>query len=107
MKNETYHAIHSMSYRDGSDQGGCYVAYSKDLELLKKVFENKIKKNVLSDIASGDMGECMEVVENTETSFIFENNTWRYEYSISQNVNLKILEESDLLDEYFMETYIL
>ena len=49
--------------------------------------------------------EC-EIVENTETTFIYENDTWRYEYCISENVKFRIVEESDLLDEDFMEDHI-
>ena len=105
MKNETYHAIHHMSYRDGSDQGEYYICYSKDLELLKKVLENKIKKIILKDIESGELADTY-FVENTETRFIYENDTWRYEYNISENVKLRIVEESDLLNEDFMENHI-
>lgn len=105
MTYEKYHAIYHMSYRDGSDQGGNYVCYSKDLELLKKVLENKIKKNIHKDIESGEY-ENTVVVENTETGFIYENDTWRYEYYISENVKLRIVEESDLTNEDFMENHI-
>lgn len=104
MKNESYHAIHHMSYRDGSEQGEHYLCYSKDLELIKKIFNKKIKKNVVTDISLGEM-EC-EIVENTETTFIYENDTWRYEYCISENVKFRIVEESDLLDEDFMDNHI-
>lgn len=105
MKNESYHAIHHMSYRDGSDQGGHYICYSKDLELLKKVLENKIKKNILKDIESGELEDTV-IVESTETGFIYENDTWRYEYSVSKNVKFRIVEESDLLNEDFMDNHI-
>ena len=104
MKNEIYHAIHHMSYSYGSEQGEHYLCYSKDLELIKKIFDKKIKKNVVKDISLGEME--YDIVENTEKSFIYENDSWRYEYSISENVKLNIIEESDLSDEDFMDTYI-
>ena len=104
MKNEVYHAIHHISYRDGSEQGEHYLCYSKDLELIKKIFDKKIKKNVVQDISLGEME--YDIVENTEKSFIYENDSWRYEYSISENVKLNIIEESDLSDEDFMDTHI-
>ena len=104
MKNEIYHAIRHISYRYGSEEGEHYLCYSKDLELIKKIFDKKIKKNVVKDISLGEM-EC-EIVENTEKSFIYENDSWRYEYSISENMKLNIIEESDLSDEDFMDTDI-
>lgn len=105
MKHETYHAIHHISYRDGSLEDDCYICYSTDPELLKKILEEKIKKNVVRDISCNTMAEGC-IVEITKTTFIYENDTWRYEYYISENVKLRIVEESDLLDEDFMDDHI-
>lgn len=106
MKNEIYHAIHHMSYRDGSPEDDRYVCYSTDIELLKKILEEKIKKNVIHDMSCNNMAEGTYIVETTKTSFIYENDRWRYEYSISENVKLRIVEESDLLNEDFMDNHI-
>ena len=88
---ETYFVLKNENYRDGSCEGLCHLAYSKDREKVRDYLLTEIKYDIYEEINNGEV--YWRINKNNEDEFLFlsPKGDWEYCFWISE-------EELEMLD---------